>query len=507
MSKLSNFIDPVCSFFAKFRITKKQVSIGVLVLFILSFIPIFVMSFYNVPSFDDYTFGVHTHKAWIESGSILAVFSAAIKTVVDFYMNWQGFYSANFVASLNPFVISENLYFICTFLVIIPFTLAIIYMAKKILKLYFNADFYDVILIVCPLLLLFFQFIPSAAEWLFWYDAGQGMLMYGALFMIIGKIIDISYYNDFKPFSVIWLILLTVFIAGTSSLATFFVLFMLFKIVYDLLNKKSKKINILNFVLLSITILCFIICLIAPGNAVRAEQTMGMPFIKAIIMSFFYSFTFITSHNNSLIFIAILLFVLPVVLNLVRNSQFKFKYPLLVFIISYCLYASRFFNTLYSMSSIGSLRQRNSYFLTEIFLIVMNLFYFIGWLYRKYENIDSNHISLFERLQSMFKRYSIIFIVFVLMFVGLGFFEFGIKETTSVNCTLSIATGEAAQFKSEMKQRLELYKNDKIENVKVKEVTATPYVFMREGLTENPDFWVNRAITKYYSKESIVLDK
>lgn len=198
MERLSNIFEPICSFFKRFYITKKTIAIIVLVIFLLSLIPVFIMSFYNVPANDDYTFGYVTHSKWIETGSFLSVLLGAFETVSNYYFNWQGFFTSNFMASINPFVFNENLYFINTFSVIIIFSTGLYFLVNKILKLYFKADTYDVILIVCPSLFVLFQFLPSAAEWLYWFDAGQVMIHYGIMFFLIGNLVKYSYYNRIK---------------------------------------------------------------------------------------------------------------------------------------------------------------------------------------------------------------------------------------------------------------------------------------------------------------------
>lgn len=506
MENLSRFFEPVCNIFKKLKISKKSIAIIVLAVFLLSLIPIFVMSFYNAPSYDDYTFARITHAKWMETGSPISVLSASFETVSRYYFNWQGFYTANFVPSLNPFIFNENLYFINTFSVIIVFSLGLFFLVNKILKLYFNADNYDVILITCPALFVFFQFLPSAAEWLYWFDAGQGMIYYGMMFFLIGNLIKCSYYNQVKigiGTSAVLSVIITIIISGAGDCPTFMLLFLIIKVMYDIINRKSKKLICFNIVLFLITLICFIVCLVAPGNSVRVESSVaGMPFFKAIIMSFFYSFTFISSSNVTIILIAMAIFVSPFVFILVKKSNFKFRYPLFVFIVSYCLYASRFFSTLYTISSIGSTRQRNGYFLTEILLIMVTLFYFMGWVYRKIESVDSKEFKLMSHIKSLSKRYSVLFMLFVIVVSAMGVLQFGVKQTTSISSTLSIVTGEAQQFKSEMDERLNLYLDDEIKNVEVYELTSIPYVFMDDSLKIE---WAKQGIANYYSKDSITL--
>ena len=503
MDNLSRFLDPICRFFGKIKLSKKPTAITVLILFIASFIPIFIMSFYSVASADDYNFAIITHQAWEESHSILAVLKASFESIVYFYMNWQGFFSANFLPSLNPFVFNEGLYFITTFISVLSFNLGFFYLAKQVLNRYFQADGYDIILVVCPILLLFYQTMPSAAEWLFWFDAGQSMVFYGLIFWLVGILVKCSHINKANFWNIALSSVIAIALAGTSGASTFVLVFMVFKIIHDLfLNKKAKSVIFLDFTIFALTIVGFIICLIAPGNSVRETDAVGMPFIKAIIMSFFYSFTFMESNITAVL--ALMLALTPLAIMLAKKSKFTFKYPLLVLAVSYCIYASRFFSTLYSMSSIGSPRQRNGYFICEIVLFAINLFYFWGWVYKKAAK-HSRTKSIFADFGKIFKRYSALFAIFVLALVGLGLIQFGVKETTSLSCTISILSGEAQQYKQEMDNRLEVYLDDSVADVEFEPLTSIPYVFMEDSVTNDPTNWKNTAIAKYYNKKSVVL--
>jgi hypothetical protein len=235
---------------------------------------------------------------------------------------------------------------------------------------------------------------------------------------------------------------------------------------------------------------------------VRAEDINGTPFFKAIILSFFYSFTFMESNIVSIL--ALMITLTPIAITLVPKSKFTFRYPLLILAISYCIYASRFFSTLFSMSSIGAPRQRNGYFFCEILLFVVNLFYFWGWVYKKSHNKRRTELLLTD-LSKLIKRYSALFAVLIFSVAGLSMLHYGVKETTSMSCTLSIVSGEAKQYKEEMDKRLELYLDDSVVDVEVETLTSIPYVFMKEGLSSDPDYWTNRSVSKYYNKNSVVL--
>ena len=503
MNKLSKILDPICRFGGKIRLSKKTAAFLMLAIFVVSVIPIFWMSFYNTAAADDYNFAVFTHQAWEETHSFFAVVKAAFHTVVNMYLNWQGFFSANFIPSLNPFIFNEDLYFITTFVSVLSFTLGFFYLAKQVLRRYFEADGYDIILVACPILMVFFQLMPGVNEWIFWFDAGQAMLFYALTFWFLGMLFKCSSLNKAGAWQIGLGIILSVILSGTSTTSTFLLVFLLFKIINDMfLNKKSGSVNCLNLISFFVLVVGFLVCLIAPGNAVRGGDSAGSPFFKAILLSFFYGFTFMESNITSVT--ALLLAITPVAVILVPKAKFTFKYPLLILAVSYCIYASRFFSTLYAMSSIGSPRQCNGYFFCEILLFVVNLFYFLGWIYTKVRK-HSRTQFLFTDLRKLMKRYSVLLATFVLAAAALSMIQFGVKKTTSISCTLSLVSGQAQQYKQEMDSRLELYLDDSIQDVQVEPVTSIPYVFMEESVTADPAYWKNKSIAAFYGKNSVVL--
>lgn len=80
--------------------------------------------------------------------------------------------------------------------------------------------------------------------------------------------------------------------------------------------------------------------------------------------------------------LAIVIFMIPIIVNIVTKVNFKFQYPGLVFLWSFCLYAAGFTPTLYTMGHTLLGRATNMVKVTFQILLFMNLIYFIGWICR-----------------------------------------------------------------------------------------------------------------------------
>ncbi|MBO4728837.1 MAG: hypothetical protein J5631_10490, partial [Spirochaetaceae bacterium] len=60
--------------------------IAVSVLFLL---PMLLLSFYNHPSVDDFSYSLTTHEVWQSSHSVFALIAEAAKTSIKYWHTWQ----------------------------------------------------------------------------------------------------------------------------------------------------------------------------------------------------------------------------------------------------------------------------------------------------------------------------------------------------------------------------------------------------------------------------------
>ena len=173
----------------------------------------------------------------------------------------------------------------------------------------------------------------------------------------------------------------------------------------------------------------FIISVIAPGNSVRAAEVTGESPIMAIIHSVFYAFTFIASWTG-LCQIAGFILIALFAMILTKRTNYKYKYPFLVLIITFLVFATQLTPSLYAMSSVGSGRQVNIYYYSYYFLVSFNIFYFCGW-------INSRKIVKI-RIQNIRKSYILCScLIMVGIFIG-GCFNYGFHNITLVDTAFSL---------------------------------------------------------------------
>ena len=92
------------------KITKKNIFYIILICFILSVIPLYVIGMFAHPSVDDYYYGTETVQVWNETHSIASVVKCSFDEMINTYNIWQGNFSAIFLMRLQPGIFGEQYY-------------------------------------------------------------------------------------------------------------------------------------------------------------------------------------------------------------------------------------------------------------------------------------------------------------------------------------------------------------------------------------------------------------
>lgn len=153
----------------KFTVERK-IAIIMAGIFVLSLVPLLVIAFCNVMCADDYSYGFLAHRAYLESHSLLRCLKAATERVNLSYFEWQGTYSAIFFMALQPGIISEQAYFLTTYIIFFFFLGGTIYFSKVLFREWLKINFDLIIIIVSIFFILAIQWIPVPSEAFYWYN-------------------------------------------------------------------------------------------------------------------------------------------------------------------------------------------------------------------------------------------------------------------------------------------------------------------------------------------------
>lgn len=474
----------------------KVLSILSFVILLISLIPILYASFYAHPLSDDFKYSINVHNAILNGANIFDILLASFQQVIDSYFGWQGTFSAIFIFSLQPGVFSDNLYFLTTFIMVFSLLLSTLYFFDTIIVKWFGEKRSYSILISSLVLFLSMQFVVNKEEAFYWFNGSSYYtLFYSFSLTYFATIIRIYLAPNFKNKFILFIpvALLSIIIGGgnyTTALTTT-VIFLFSIIILIRNNTKNKTLYISAFILLLIS---FIISMLAPGNAVRADTTTGMSAIKAIIMSVFYSIVYI-GRWTKLPQVVLFIFLTPVLFIIARKTKFSFKYPFFAFVISFLCFATQLTPPLFAMSSVGSGRQENIYYYSYYLLIIFDIFYLSGW-------ISKSKLLSFD-YKALNNKNIISFILVLLVLFSAGCLEYGVKKMTSIQTSLSIVNGSLLEYDKEYKESIENIKSGK---KAVKEIENAPEFLGKLGISEDSNYWINKRLSQYYNVGPFYLD-
>ena len=483
-----------------------------LAVFAGSLIPLLYLARYAVPGCDDYTYGIRTHGAWLETGSLAAVLRAALSTTVEYWHTWQGTYASIFLMTLSPGLLDEKWYFLTTFLMTGMICLSIWSLLHTVLIRY-----------VCPaaprgqkaigilvVLFLCLQTMVAPSDGLYWYNGAlHYVFMESVLFFQAALLLTIcrTQKGSLKAAGMLLSGLLAFVLGGAnlltglqSCILTAFLALLLFRqAVRSAVDSVRSRLWIL--FPLTVNLAGFALNVLAPGNSVRETTAAGMGAVSAILLSFYWAAVFITEWMEPLAIVCFFL-LLPVLWKLTRESRAKFFFPPAAAAVSYCVFAAMFTPTLYATSSEGPDRCKNIMRIVLYLLVFLNLLNDLGWLgAHRREHLICRILRLAE------ERYAA-WLLCASLAAGLIFVLPADKNSfTSVSALRSLVNGEAAQYYAENEARIALYRDESLPDVTISYLTAKPYLLFKEdvGNEGSSDYWLNLSVVGYYRKNSVTV--
>ena len=87
-------------------------------IFVVSLIPIILLSTYNFPCADDLGYSIYTRHAWVDTHNLFSVLGAAGRKVAESYQIWQGTWASIFLMALQPGIFEDGTYWIGTLMLL-----------------------------------------------------------------------------------------------------------------------------------------------------------------------------------------------------------------------------------------------------------------------------------------------------------------------------------------------------------------------------------------------------
>jgi hypothetical protein len=473
-------------------------------LFVLAvmLVPLIRISVYAVPWYDDLNYGRFVKEAIENGAGIFGALKAAIECVIVQWYAWQGTYSSIFFMALMPAVWGEEYYFLGPLFLITLLTVSVYTLMRVTLKYVFGAEKYGGIAVSAVCTSICVMFIHTSQAGIYWYNGGVHYVgMHSMLLFLVALCIKMAY-NRKKRAEIIYIpaaMLLAVLAAGSNYVTALQGLLILCGMAaLVLVFKKTAAIKYIPVII--VYVYGFYKNVTAPGNAHRSASYIGWgysPFVS-VLRSFLEAFKHIGTFTGFRT-LAVMIILLPIICRMVvkcrQNAGFNFKYPAVVLILSFCLYATGFTPSLYSLGHAGLARTLNAVKITFQILLILNEIYVTGWFMRRFEDkfdVDEAGILPFY----VFITAAMI-VIFICSPNQAGTYS-------SYAAYYYVHTGEAYNFHQEYEERIAELKSDE-ENVVLKEYVYTPWLLCMGDLGDNPDAEENVAVQAWYHKDSVIV--
>ena len=488
------------------RIHKITAIAGILA-FILLLIPIISLSPVNRATGDDYGFGIYTRDAWTNTHSLAETGKAACQTIKQYYYSRQGTWFSLFLFSIQPEVFHDNAYVIVAFIMLFFWIGSTCYLFRQILCKMIGFNKWSYYLITVCFLIIGIEFIPSTRSSIYWFNGCvHYILPFSMCQMVTGWLF--RYIDTYKRKYLFGITVFMILLGGSNYQAALFSLIITcYMMLFVLFYKKEKRILLLLLPLFLETA-GLIISMIAPGNSVRTAAEayeegaqFGFSFTNAISTigkSFLYALKdiLIYMEERPLIFVGLFfLFLIFIISFCSENDVFKFKHPLWLTAMLFCLYSAMQAPAIYAGVPVSG-GVPNTNFLVFL-LTATSILLLIA------EKTAARLKALWNQ-DTAKKLFQIIVIPGILVCLLFTFFlRSGIKSSTSYVALRYITSGEAADYKRQMELQTKLMEDPGTEDVIVPFINDVQGPLMHMPVTDDPHSFTSWATAAFYGKNSV----
>ncbi len=514
-----------------------------LVVNVLAVIPLFVISFYNVPAADDFSMAFEVHEAYVQSGSIFGAVLKAIYMGIWYYLNWTGYFFSDALTALAPSVFGEKYYFLGTFVVIGMLTLGLWFFMKQLLTNILGVERNLTGCITSVTYFLLIQCMPEGSarcESFFWYSGAINyMFMFGLALLWLGFLLKETTLQKEKGNIPVLISFLGFLLGGANymtalSLAviSLCILFVtgysaLFERIGDAEKEKWEKIPLTEVCrnLSSVNkvawpavfnLMGFMVSVIGPGNSNRATASPFGPF-KAIFVSIYYTLEYMLGEWITWPVICLLVLLIPLMWKAVGKigKRYRFQHPVLFSLFGFLLSAANITPPLYATGNIVAGRIMGIFYTQTMLLLVLILGYSCGWArtgiehYSKEKGLDEKKLSpldiFYEGYFGKTASKTIIYVSALFVIGSLLAVKVNSGFYTSTAAVSDIVNGSAGRYEQEFNDRLSLLHDENLKDVSLEPYSVRPSLLFFSDITADANDWLNKAVAEYYHKDSVIL--
>lgn len=475
-------------------VSHRALMLLVLAALLLVLIPLLMMGRYDVPCADDFNYGVNARLVYVHGGSIWQVIGAALERVRVTYQIWQGSYSAIFLMCLQPAVFGEGLYALTPWIMLGSLLGGLFCLCLVLFRRVLGLEGSLGAIFAGTVGLLWVLLVPIPVQSFYWFNGSvYYTFFFGLSLAALALALRTAQAGGWGR--ILGLCLLAAFLGG-GNLVTGLSLAIMSVSGVALLLFFGKKQQALRLLVPALVMLgCFIVNIAAPGNAIRALSVDHEPnAVQAILLSFREAIV-LGVRWTRLPVIAAMALLGYLFYQAVPASSFRFRFPGLVSLYSYCLYSAMFCPTMYAMGSRGDWRLVDIIFYAYLLLLGLNVLYWVGWLRQRREGAAAAQPKLLPVLGCL---------ALCLVCLAVSAKIHGGISLASAYTALS--SGQAATYAREDQARLKILHDPEIRIAELPAYSDPPYLLFFDDIGPDPEDWRNVGVQTFYEKDRVYLE-
>lgn len=491
---------------------EKLLAIGFCLLLLAALIPLFRLTIYAVPYYDDYNFGRFARAAIEQEQSKWAAISGALDCSRTQWYAWQGTYSSIFFMTLMPAVWGEQYYFLGPVFILLLLLAGSMVFTHVILRKVFRMEKWSSLAIQAVITIAEFMFIYSAQSGFYWYNGGihyVGMHGFGLLFLSVAICLERAEGRTAKGLLFTASVLLAMITAGSNFVTALQGLLCLLTILLVSVVVERRRTGLWLLPSTLVYIIGFGLNVAAPGNSVRARSYVGWGYgpLESIGRSFLEAVKHIPEYTG-LVVLTVMLLLVPMIWQAVKGTDYRFRYPGIVLVWSFCLYATGYTPSLYSLGHAGLSRTLNAVKITYLLLLFLNEIYWIGWLRQLLEKRAEQTTGQLTIQKWAIRSDAAAWWFYVLIGVAcLVIFRASPNQAghySSYGAYYYVHTGEAYNFHQEYLERVAILSGPE-KDVQLPAYQFRPWFLCMGEISEDADNEANRSLAMWYHKDSVTL--
>ncbi len=295
-----------------------------------SVLPLYGMTGYNHPYYDDFGFSAAPHQVWKDTGDLGAALKAALKNAAQTRYTWQGTYTGTLLSNLQPGTFSEELYWISgcflltAFLGCFWFFFATVFGRRGL-----GLMRWETTVLSSLTLTVMLQFMPDMGEAFYWFNGGVGNVFIYSLMALSAALLVRLYRTESRGGAAgltAVLLLCMAALGGGSYSGGLFSLCALACVLAWLFGKRRPRRwrFLLCFAVLAAG---FVYSMSAPGNTVRAGM-IGYTCspVKAVARSLYEGVILMAGYVRFPL-LGLTALVSPLLWRAAKDSPYTFRHP------------------------------------------------------------------------------------------------------------------------------------------------------------------------------------